>query len=158
MGYVLQSPNVEVAAPAVPAPMEDAMYFANVLRGRECAVCGADRKASVALAVGACAVCHAPLDAERALLGITKGAAKAVCSATCLEVALQEGLVGGDVCPACASPWSAAAPHARACRTCAKGLSFDAGYVGAFDAGRLQAFCSPACLGMHDARVNPFCG
>ncbi len=137
--------------------MEDAVYFANVLRGRECAVCGADRKASASLAWGACTVCHGTLGPGRAYLGIAKAAAKPVCSLPCLEVVLKEGLVGGDVCPACASPWSAA-PHARACRTCAKDLSFDVGYVGVFEAGRLQTFCSPACLAMHDARVNPFCG
>jgi len=138
--------------------MEDAVYFANILRGRECVVCGADRKASTALAWSTCAVCHGPLDPAKALLGIAKGAAKPVCSPACLEVVVQEGLVGGDACPACASAWSAAAPHARACRTCANALAFDAGYVGVFDAGRLVTFCSPACFELHEARVNPFCG
>jgi len=138
--------------------MEDAVYFANILRGRECVVCGTDRKASAALASAACAVCHGSLDSSRALLAIAKGAAKPACSAACLEVILQEGLVGGDACPACGSFWAAAAPHPRACRTCAKGLAFDAGYVGLFDAGRLQTFCSIACLEMQKARPNPFCG
>ncbi len=138
--------------------MEDAVYFANILRSRECAVCGTDRKASLSLAAASCAVCHAPVDSARALLAIGKGAAKAVCSIPCLEVALQEGLAGGDACPACGSPWAAAAPHPRTCRTCAKALAFEAGYVGRFDTGRLHTFCSTACLEMHEARVNPFCG
>ncbi len=156
--HILQEPNLEGLRAALRPAMEDAVYFANVLRGRECVVCGADRKASASLAAGACDVCHGTLDQGRGLLGIAKGAAKAVCSPACLEVVFQEGLVGGDACPACGSPWSDAAPHARTCRTCAQELSFDAGYVGRFDGGRLVTFCTPRCLALHEARVNPFCG
>jgi len=138
--------------------MEDAVYFANILRSRECAVCGADRRATAELKASACAICHGSLDAGNALLGIAKGAAKALCSPTCLEVALQEGLVGGDACPACGSPWAEAAPHARACHTCSKALRFEDGYVGLWEAGRLLTFCGLACLDLYRARVNPYCG
>lgn len=138
--------------------MEDAVYYANVLRPRECAVCGADRKAATVLAVPTCAVCSTTLDDGHAILAIGKGAAKAVCSYPCLEVVLGEGLAGGDACPGCGSPWSEAAPHPRTCRTCAKELAFDAGYVGLWQGGRLLTFCGLPCLEMHDARVNPFCG
>ncbi len=138
--------------------MEDAVYYANVLRPRECAVCGTDRKASVVLASMRCAVCDAGLDDGHAVLAIAKGAAKAVCSYPCLEVVLNEGLVDGAGCPACGTPWSGASPHARTCRTCAKALSFDSGYVGLWQGGLLLTFCGLKCLEMHDARVNPFCG
>ncbi|MEK6986869.1 MAG: hypothetical protein AABX97_02100 [Candidatus Thermoplasmatota archaeon] len=138
--------------------MEDAVYFANILRSRECAVCGADRMVSPSLAGTDCSVCHGPVDSAHALLAIAKGAAKVACAIPCLEVVLQEGLVGGDACPACGSPWGTAAPHPRTCRTCAKALAFDAGYLGLFEVGRLRTFCSTACLEMHEARVNPFCG
>ncbi len=138
--------------------MEDATYFANVLRSRECSVCGADRKASVVLALPMCAVCGTTLDDGHALLAIAKGAAKGVCSRPCLDVVLNEGLVGGAACPGCGSPWASASPHARSCRTCAKGLSFDDGYVGLWEGGRLVTFCGTACLEMHEDRVNPFCG
>lgn len=138
--------------------MEDSVYFTNILRLRECAVCGTDRKASAALAVTSCAVCHGTLDTTRAYLAVARGGARAACSRECAEASIQEGLVGGDFCPACGSPWAAAAPHARTCRTCAKDLSWDAGYLGLWDAGRLHAFCSPACLTMHEERANPFCG
>ncbi len=138
--------------------MEDATYFANVLRGRECSVCGADRKAAVVLARTGCAVCDTPLDDGRALMAIAKGAAKVACSMPCLEVVLNEGLAGGDACPGCGSPWSEAAPHPRSCRTCAKELSFADGYVGLWEGGRIVTFCGIACLEMHEDRVNPFCG
>lgn len=138
--------------------MEDATYFANVLRSRECSVCGADRKASVILASPNCAVCGTTLDDGHALLGIAKGAAKAVCSPTCLEVVLNEGLAGGTSCPGCGNPWSAAAPRPRTCRTCAKDVRFDEGYLGLWQGGRLATFCGVACLQMHEDRVNPFCG
>ncbi len=138
--------------------MEDAVYFANVLRSRECAVCGADRKAASVLATTACAVCGTGLDDGHAILAIATGAAKALCSYACLEVVLAEGLVGGTACPACGTPWSEAAPHARSCRTCAHELRLDAGYVGLWQGGRLLTFCGLACLEVHDQRVNPFCG
>jgi hypothetical protein len=138
--------------------MEDAVYFANVLRSRECAVCGADRKASAVLAIPRCAVCDTTLDDGHAFLAIGRGAAKALCSYPCLEVVLAEGLAGGVACPACGTPWSAAAPHERACRSCAKALPFDEGYVGLWQGGRVLTFCGVPCLEMHDARVNPFCG
>ncbi len=138
--------------------MEDATYFANVLRSRECSVCGTDRKASAVLADPRCTVCGTTLDDGHALLAIAQGAAKAACSMACLEVVLNEGLAGGDSCPACGTPWSAAAPHPRTCRTCAKDLSFDDGYVGVWQGGRLQTFCGVPCLEMHEDRVNPFCG
>ncbi len=138
--------------------MEDAVYYANVLRSRECAVCGTDRKAAAVLSVTECAVCRTILDDGHAILAIATGAAKAVCSYPCLEVVVGEGLAGGTACPACGSPWSAAAPHARTCRTCAKDLPFDAGYVGLWEGGRVLTFCGLPCLEMHDARVNPFCG
>jgi hypothetical protein len=98
------------------------------------------------------------VDSDHALIAIAKGAAKALCSIPCVEVALQEGLVAGETCPVCDSFWSSANPHARSCRTCAKVLALDAGYVGLFEAGRLQTFCSTACVEMHEARANPFCG
>ncbi len=138
--------------------MEDAVYYANVLRPRECAVCGADRKASATLASTRCAVCRTTLDDGHAILAVAVGGAKAVCSYPCLEVVLSEGLAGGTACPACDSDWAAAAPHPRTCRTCAKEVTFDAGYVGLWQGGRLLTFCGLACLEMHDARVNPFCG
>lgn len=138
--------------------MEDSVYFANVLRSRECAVCGADRKAASVLSVTECAVCRTTLDDGHAIVAIAKGAAKAVCSYACLEVVQNEGLAGGTLCPACGTEWSEAAPHARACRTCAKPLAFDTGYVGLWQGGRVLTFCGLACLEMHDARVNPFCG
>ncbi len=138
--------------------MEDSIYFANVLRSRECVVCGADRKASTVLAFTACAVCDRPLDDGHALLAIARGGAKAVCSYPCVEVVLNEGLAGGTDCPGCGSPWMGAAPHPRACRTCAKPLSFDEGYVGLWQGGRVLTFCGLPCLENHDARVNPFCG
>ncbi len=138
--------------------MEDSAYFANILRSRECAVCGADRRATVVLAENGCAVCGTTMDDGHAILAIARGAAKPVCSYACLEVVLQEGLAGGAACPACGSEWSAAAPPARTCRTCAKDLAFDPGYVGLWQGGRLLAFCGLACLEMHDERVNPFCG
>ena len=138
--------------------MEDSVYFTNILRSRECALCGTDRKASAVLASTTCGVCHATLDGSRALLAVGRGAARAACSKECLEVALQEGLVGGDACPACGSPWPSASVPARMCRTCAKDLSLDAGYAGLWESGRLHGFCSVACLTMHEDRVNPFCG
>ena len=138
--------------------MEDATYFANVLRSRECSVCGTDRKASAVLARPICAVCGTTLDDGHALLAIAKGAAKAVCSMSCLEVVLKEGLAGGTACPGCGTEWSAAGPHARTCRTCAKPLSFEEGYVGLWEGGRLATFCGLPCLEMHEGRVNPFCG
>lgn len=138
--------------------MEDAVYYANILRSRECSVCGADRMAASVLVVPTCAVCTRALDDGHAILALAKGAAKAVCSYPCLEVVLSEGLAGGMTCPACGSDWSAATPHSRACRTCAKGLSFDDGFVALWRGGRVLTFCGPACLELHDARVNPFCG
>jgi hypothetical protein len=138
--------------------MEDAVYFANILRSRECTVCGADRKAASVLAITRCAVCATGLDDGHAFVAIGKGAGKAVCSYPCLDVVLNEGLAGGTLCPGCGSDWSAAAPHPRACRTCAKALSFDDGYVGLWQGGRVLTFCGVPCLEMHDARVNPFCG
>ncbi len=138
--------------------MEDAVYYANVLRSRECAVCGTDRKASAVLVVQACAVCDTPLDDGHALLALAKGGAKAVCSYPCLDVVLHEGLADVGACPACGTPWTEAAPHARTCRSCAKDLSLDPGYVGLWQGGRVLTFCGLACLEMHDARVNPFCG
>lgn len=158
MGYVLQARRVHPRADACATSMEDAVYYANVLRSRECPVCGTDRKAATVLAVTRCAVCDSALDDGHAILAIGKGASKAVCSYPCLEVTLQEGLAGGEACPACATPWSAAAPHERACRTCAKPLSLSDGYVGLWEGGRLLTFCGLSCLEMHDARVNPFCG
>ena len=138
--------------------MEDATYFANVLRSRECAVCGADRKASTVLASPNCAVCGTTLDDGHALLAIARGAAKPICSMPCLEVVWNEGLAGGAACPGCGTEWSSAAPHPRACRTCAKSLAFDDGYVGLWEGGRVATFCGAACLEMHEDRVNPFCG
>ncbi len=138
--------------------MEDATYYANILRSRECSVCGTDRRASVVLASNTCAVCGTTLDDGRALLGIAKGAAKAVCSMACLEVVLSEGLVGGATCPGCGTPWPAAAPHGTTCRTCAKTLSFADGYLGLWQGGRVTTFCGLPCLEMHEDRVNPFCG
>ncbi len=158
MAYVLQARSLEVRLPASCVAMEDATYFANVLRSRACAVCGTDRKATSVLASPICAVCHATLDDGHAILAIAKGAAKGVCSLPCLEVVLQEGLAGGTICPACGSPWSAAAPIPRTCRTCAKALAFDAGYIGLWEGGRVVTFCGAACLEMHDTRMNPFCG
>ena len=137
--------------------MEDAVYFANLLRPRECAVCGADRKAIEALSASTCSVCRGSLDPTRAYVMITSGSARAACSKECLASAVAEPLARGEACPACGSPWSEAAPTVRACRTCAKDLSWEAGYVGSWHAGRLTAFCSPACLGMHEDRANPFC-
>ncbi len=138
--------------------MEDATYFANVLRSRECSVCGTDRKASVVLSQRTCEVCDTPLDDGHTLIAIAKGAAKAVCSMPCLEVVLNEGLAGGEACPGCGSPWSGAVPHACTCRTCAKDLAFPGGYVGLWEGGRLVTFCGVPCLEMHEDRVNPFCG
>ncbi len=138
--------------------MEDSVYYANVLRSRECAVCGTDRKASAVLYVNACAVCRTPLDDGHALLAIARGGAKAACSYPCLDVVLNEGLAGGPSCPACGTPWGEAAPPPRTCRTCAKDLTYDAGYVGLWQGGRVLTFCGVPCLEMHDARVNPFCG
>lgn len=138
--------------------MEDATYFANVLRARECSVCGADRKAATVLASPNCAVCSTTLDDGHAFVAIAKGAAKPLCSFPCLEVALAEGLANGGTCPGCGSPWSAARPPPRTCRTCAKDLAFDAGYVGLWEGGRLLTFCGPTCLERHEARANPFCG
>ena len=138
--------------------MEDSVYFANILRSRECTVCGADRKAASILAIPTCAVCATGLDDGHAFVAIGKGAGKGVCSYPCLDVVLNEGLAGGALCPGCGSDWSAAAPHPRACRKCAKPLSFDNGYVGLWQGGRLLTFCGVPCLEMHDARVNPFCG
>ena len=100
--------------------MEDSVYYANILRSRECPVCGADRKAALVLAANRCAVCDTTLDDGHAILALGKGAAKGVCSYACLEVVLQEGLAGGVMCPASASPWSDAAPHERTCRTCGR--------------------------------------
>src|SRR5512136_3201768 len=110
--------------------MEDSAYYANILRTRECAVCGADRKAVSVLASNECAVCKTTLDDGHAILAIAKGGAKPLCSYACLEVVLNEGLAGGTACPACDSSWSDASPHARTCRSCAKDLAFEAGYVG----------------------------
>ena len=138
--------------------MEDSVYFANILRSRECPVCGTDRRASGILASPTCAVCRGPLDPAKAYLAIARGAARATCSKECVEVALQEGLTNGTECPACGTPWSEAAPHPRTCRTCAEGLSWDVGYLGRWDDGRLDAFCSVTCLRMHEDRANPFCG
>ena len=138
--------------------MEDATYFANVLRSRECSVCGTDRKASAVLADPRCAVCGTTLDDGHALLPIARGAAKAACSMPCLEAVRNEGPAGGDLCPGCGDPWSAAAPHPRTCRTCAKDLAFADGYVGLWQGGRLVTFCGVPCLEMHEDRVNPFCG
>ncbi len=121
-------------------------------------MCGADRKAATVLAINACAVCHTTMDDGHAILAIARGAAKPACSYACLEVVLQEGLAGGTDCPGCGSEWSAAAPSARTCRSCAKEVAFDAGYVGLWQGGRLLAFCGLGCLVMHDERVNPFCG
>ncbi len=154
----MQARSLEAAEVGSSTGMEDSVYYANILRSRECSVCGADRRAAVVLVVQACAVCRTALDDGHALLAIAKGAAKAVCSYPCLEVVLNEGLAGGTVCPACASEWSAAAPHPRSCRTCAKELSFDVGYVGLWQGGRVLTLCGMPCLEMHDARVNPFCG
>ncbi len=154
----MQAPRLQATRAVCASPMEDATYFANVLRSRECSVCGADRKAAVVLARPECAVCGTTLDDGRALIAIAKGAAKGVCSMPCLDVVLNEGLVGGDACPGCGSPWTQAAPHARTCRTCAKELSFAEGYVGLWEGGRLVTFCGVACLEMHEDRVNPFCG
>ncbi len=156
--YVQVVRRVLIVPGRVAATMEDAVYYANVLRSRECAVCGTDRKASVVLSANRCAVCDAILDDGHAVLAIAKGAAKAVCSYPCLEVVLNEGLAGGEACPACGTLWSAAAPHARACRSCAKALSFDDGYIGLWQGGRVLPFCGLPCLEMHDARVNPVCG
>ena len=138
--------------------MEDATYFANVLRGRECPVCGADRRASSVLANPLCAVCDTRLDDGHAFLAVARGAAKAVCSRPCLDVVLSEGLAGGESCPGCGTAWPAASPHARTCRTCAKALSLDDGYVGLWEGGRVVTFCGVPCLEMHEDRVNPFCG
>ena len=138
--------------------MEDAVYFANLLRPRECAVCGADRKAVERLSTSTCSACDGSLDASRAYLVIARGSARAVDSKECLATAVADPAATRDACPACGSQWSEAAPPARACRTCAKDLPFDAGYVGVWEAGRLTAFCSVACLAMHEDRVNPFCG
>ncbi len=138
--------------------MEDAVYYANVLRSRECPVCGADRRAAVVLAVTDCSVCHGSLDDGHAILAIAKGAAKPVCSYACLDVVLNEGLTGGTMCPACGTDWSRASPHPRTCRSCARDLGFEGGYVGLWQGGLLLTFCGLACLEMHDARVNPFCG
>ena len=137
--------------------MEDAVYFANLLRPRECAICGADRKAVGTLAASTCSVCRGPVDPDRAYLVIVRGSARAVGSKECLGSAVAEPLARGEACPACGSPWSEAAPTVRACRPCAKDLSWEAGYVGSMHAGRLTAFISPACLGMHDDRAYPFC-
>ncbi len=138
--------------------MEDSVYYANVLRSRECSVCGTDRKASAVLVANLCAVCSTPLDDGHALVAIAQGGSKAVCSYPCLEVVLTEGLAGGAACPACGTPWAEAVPHLRTCRTCAKDLAFAEGYVGLWQGGRLLTFCGLPCLEMHDARVNPFCG
>lgn len=138
--------------------MEDSVYYANILRTRECAVCGADRKAAGTLAAGSCAVCHGPLDPASVPLAIAQGGAKAACSDECLGVIFQEGLAGGGDCPACGSPWTEAHPPSRTCRTCAKDLCLADGYVAVWQEGRLVPFCGTACLGMHRDRVNPFCG
>jgi len=156
--FVLNVPNDEVLPGASVARMEDATYFTNILRGRECSVCGADRGARTALAIPTCAVCHGSVDASAALLAIARGAAKIVCSVECTEVAFQEGLTGGLLCPACGGAWSAPAPPPRTCRSCAKDLSFDAGYLGLWESGRILAFCGTPCFELHRARVNPFCG
>ena len=138
--------------------MEDAVYFANVLRSRECAVCGTDRRASSVLALSACAVCGTSLDDAHALLAVAKSAAKAVCSYPCLEVVLNEGLAGGAACPGCGTPWAEAAPPPRTCRTCAQELSFADGYVGLWQGGRVLTSSAIPCLTNHDPRANPFCG
>ncbi len=138
--------------------MEDSVYFANILRGRECVVCGADRRATTTLAAAVCAVCHGPLNPEIALLAIARGGAKAACSPECLDVLVQEGVATADDCPACGAPWAESRPVARTCRTCAKDLRLEDGYVALWEAGRMHAFCGTACLAMHRDRVNPFCG
>ncbi len=138
--------------------MEDATYLENLLRLRACAVCGADRKSREVPLEATCAVCKGPVPREDAIFAIGLGAARLVCSTACLEVSLQEGLVGGTSCPMCGSPWSEARPMPRACAICAADLRLDEGYAGRWRGGGLQTFCGPKCLDAYLARANPFCG
>jgi ribosomal protein L24E len=139
--------------------MEDAMYMANVLRVRGCALCGADRKASPVLVRSACWVCGAALDdGQEVLLAVHDSGATPVCSDSCLASLLQAPVVLSADCPVCGSPWRDAVLSARACRVCAADLDPTRGYVVLLDAGRGTPFCGVKCIEMHKARVNPFCG
>ena len=140
-------------------PMEDAVYMANLLRVRECSLCGADRKASPILVRSACWVCGASLDdGEEIFLAVHGSGSTPVCSDLCFASLTQEPAVASASCAVCGSPWRDAVLVARSCRACAAGIDPVRGYVVLFQGGRVTPFCSLPCLDLHRARANPFCG
>jgi len=138
--------------------MQDEGYLENVLRERACGLCGADRARRSAPAEARCAVCKGELPRQDVLFGIGVGAARAACSLACLEVLVQEGLVGGSACPLCGTSWDRRRPTPRSCALCATPLGPEGGCVGLWRGGRVQAFCGPQCLEAYLRRANPFCG
>ncbi len=137
--------------------MEDAVYFANILRDRACAVCGTDRKATQVLARSECWVCGASLGSGEASLAIRRDGACPMCSDECLALVEQATPPACEACPACGTPWRPP-DAARTCRTCAAALDLEAGYVGVWAEGRLTTYCGIACLERHRALSTPFCG
>gem|GEM_PF-6111000 len=138
--------------------MDAEPYLENILRERACSLCSADRRYRASPVEDRCAICRTLVGQGDVLFAIGSRAARAVCSTSCLEVALVEGLVDGASCPLCGSRWSDARPIPRACAVCSAPLRPDAGFAGLWRSGRLQSFCGPACLGAYLRRENPFCG
>ena len=135
------------------------MYMANLLRMRECPLCGADRKAATVLVRSACWVCGAALDErEEILIAVRESGATPLCSDVCLASFLQAPIVASAACAVCGSPWRDAVLIARSCRGCASDLDHARGYVVAFQGGRATPFCGIVCVDRHFATANPFCG
>ena len=138
--------------------MVDRLYVENLLKERACPVCGTDRKARRSPETETCGVCGERVTSKDTMFAIARGGARAVCSTSCLEKALDGDLAGANACPMCGSPWREVGAAPRSCAICGTALVAEQGYAGLWRGARLKSFCGADCLGAYLRRANPFCG